>query len=83
LCQSLQFRSRNLFTGEHYFNEYGQIVAPVNADMLINPLHQGIAPILHLQAIDAVRNFFGHPDGQFADRVKPFGTEAPQAGGCY
>jgi len=56
LCNS---GPRDLFTGEHYFNEYGRIVAPVDADMIINPLHQGIAPILHLQAIDAVRNFFG------------------------
>jgi hypothetical protein len=62
LCQSLQFRSRDLFIGEHYFNEYGRIVAPVNADMIINPLHQGIALILRLQTIDAVRNFFGALD---------------------
>jgi hypothetical protein len=65
--EALQLHGCHPVAGNSNINKYGRIVTPINADPIIDPLHQGIVGVLRLQSINPLRNFLAtHP---------PFGND--------
>ena len=76
----LQFRRRDV-AGKDHLDEHGRIVAPVDADMVIDPLHERIARVLRSQAIDPVRNFLAGSPLTENDRHPGFSFPSIPRGG--
>ncbi len=55
--QPLQFSNCDPLAGKDNVDENGRIVAPVDANTMIDPFHERIIGILHAQVIDSVRDF--------------------------
>ena len=76
----LQFRRRDV-AGKDHLDEHGRIVAPVDADMVIDPLHERIARVPRSQAIDPARNFLAGGPFTENDRHPDFSCSSIPRGG--
>jgi hypothetical protein len=75
LRQSLQFCGRCPVTRKNHIYEHSGLVAPVDANVMIDSLHQRIAGVLRSQAIDPARNFLAC--GPFIQNDRHPGISSP------
>ena len=55
--QPLQFGGSGPIAGKNNVDEHGRIIAPLDADMMVDPLYERIIRIALAQAINSVRDF--------------------------